>query len=126
MSPLNVIKCPVTSNQISVRTNPIEVPHKMLGPLFGVCGISSTCRQLKHVEKISLWSVGDGCRVYSCSLRSTIGGVMPFYVVHTCISYAVISICAQTRLCSKKRKMTREGVDLDMKLPSSSMKTNSP
>ena len=31
-------------------------------------------------------------------------------------SHAPIGICAQTRLCSKKRAMTREGVDLDMKL----------
>ena len=45
-------------------------------------------------------------------------GVMTFYVVHMSISYAAISICAQTKLCSKKRAMTKEGVDLDMKLPS--------
>ena len=43
---------------------------------------------------------------------------MTFYLVHTRISYAVNSICAHTRLCSRKRAMTREGVDLDMKLPS--------
>ena len=43
---------------------------------------------------------------------------MTFYVVHTLISYAVISISAQTRLCSKKQAMTREGVDFDMKIPS--------
>ena len=29
-----------------------------------------------------------------------------------------ISISAQTRLCSKKRAVTREGVDFDMTLPS--------
>ena len=43
---------------------------------------------------------------------------MTFYVVNMCTSYAAISICAQTRLCSKKRAMTREGVDLDIKLRS--------
>ena len=43
---------------------------------------------------------------------------MTFYVVHTRISCVATTVCAQTRLCSKKRAMTREGVDLDMKLPS--------
>ena len=43
---------------------------------------------------------------------------MTFYVAHTRISCVAISVCAQTRLCSKKRAMTTEGVDLDMKLPS--------
>ena len=31
---------------------------------------------------------------------------------------SAVSVCTQTRLCSKKRAMTREGVDLDMKLRS--------
>ncbi len=43
---------------------------------------------------------------------------MTFYVVHTRISCVATSVCAQTRFCSKKRAMTREGVNLDMKLPS--------
>ena len=43
---------------------------------------------------------------------------MSFYLVHTRIFCVATSVCAQTRLCSKKCAMTREGVDLDMKLPS--------
>ena len=43
---------------------------------------------------------------------------MTFYAVHTRISCVVISVCAQTRLCSKMRAMKSEGVDFDMKLPS--------
>ena len=33
-------------------------------------------------------------------------------------SHAATSVCAQTRVCSKKRAMARVGVDLDMKLRS--------
>ena len=43
---------------------------------------------------------------------------MTFYLVHTRISCVATSVRGQTRLCSKKPAMTREGVDLDMKLPS--------
>ena len=51
---------------------------------------------------------------------------MTFYVDHM---RPAISVCPQTRLCSNKCAMTRKGVDLDIKLPStleksSSMKTN--
>ena len=38
---------------------------------------------------------------------------MTFYVDHM---RPATSVCAQTRFCSKERAMTREGVDLDMKL----------
>ena len=41
---------------------------------------------------------------------------MTFYLVHTRISCVATSVCVQTRLCSRKHAMTREGVDLDMKL----------
>ena len=43
---------------------------------------------------------------------------MTFYLVHTRIFCVATSVCAQTRLCSKKRAMARERVDLDMKLRS--------
>ena len=39
---------------------------------------------------------------------------MTFYLFHT----RPLPFFAQTRLCSKKRAMAREGVDLDMKLRS--------
>ena len=48
-------------------------------------------------------------------MRSTIGGVMTFYVDHM---WPANSVCVQTRICSKKRAMTREEFDLDMKLRS--------
>ena len=54
---------------------------------------------------------------------------MNLYVIHTRISFAAIRVCAKTLFYSKKRAITREGVDLDTTLrsifeKSSSLKAN--